>query len=377
MRWNDLTQSQQDEIVDSYEKDSSYKTLVQFSNFYDIPVPTLQRRCQEILSEEEEQEGEGSEDYGISDPTPSPLTNLYWVDPISDQGHFVDNLVRLQQDTRYVRVMHGCDFHFPYHHIGATSLFYDLVSAVQPHLIAVGSDSADFTMISHFGQDKDEDTGEDILDQFSSYYTPHIKEIARRSPESVRFFILGNHEKRIFDYVLNRAPELRNTIWNRFIEIVRCNGLVHWLGETDYTRIGPLVVMHGNRTTTNAAKSMLEDLGYQASVMAGHVHRLSRWERRGEDYSVVGVTSGCHCLYPAHYSKRKRMTSHWQLGTAIAEVDLQGREVQIENLEYLTSSQGISISYRGQRFYAENSGPKGFIRYTDYVAMKEDYGTGN
>lgn len=370
MRWNDLTQTQQEEIIDAYEKEPSYKTLVSFSDYYDIPVPTLQRRCQEELAGDFEFEGEGSEDYGASEPPPSPLSNLYWIDPQTDQGAFVDKLHELQSSERYVRVMHACDFHFPYHHEGATKLFYDIVRAVQPHLIAVGSDSADFAMISHFDKDKDEDNNEDVLDEFAQYYVPHIHEIHAKSPQASLFFILGNHEKRIYDYVLNRAPELRNTIWSRFVEIVRCGGLVHWLGETDFTRIGPLVVMHGNRTTTNAAKSMLEDLGYQASVMAGHVHRLSRWERRGEDFSVVAVTSGCHCIYPAHYSKRKRMAQKWQLGTAIAEVDLQGREVQIENLEYLISQNSIGVNYRGQRFYAENSGPKGTISYNQYLAER-------
>jgi hypothetical protein len=147
-------------------------------------------------------------------------------------------------------------------------------------------------------------------------------------------FILGNHEARLWRYLHRNAPGLRHTVVNRFIDIVRCGGKVYWLGEVDKVRIGNLTVMHGNRANQHAAKSILEDAGYQVNVMFGHVHRLTSAAKIGAHYQVQAISSGCLRQTPAHYNRFVSPTHVEQQGTCIADVALLGHEVQFNNLLY-------------------------------------------
>jgi hypothetical protein len=106
--------------------------------------------------------------------------------------------------------------------------------------------------------------------------------------------------------------------------------------------------MHGNRVSQNVAKTVLQDVGYQCWVQFGHVHRLDAFIKRGEDFQVGAVASGCLCLYP-HYH-RGRMTSKWQQGTAIMEVDLNSRFVKIENLLFERDQDKVWVRFERKLF---------------------------
>jgi predicted phosphodiesterase len=107
--------------------------------------------------------------------------------------------------------------------------------------------------------------------------------------------------------------------------------------------------MHGNRHGVNAAKSILDDLGGQVSVLFGHTHKLQSFTKRGEDFPVVSYGSGCLCGYP-HYMKHGRMRGKWQLGTAIAEVDLNGREVIVHNLLFEKDRRRVYVRFERKLF---------------------------
>jgi hypothetical protein len=107
--------------------------------------------------------------------------------------------------------------------------------------------------------------------------------------------------------------------------------------------------MHGNRYGKYVAKGLLEDVGYQVSVMCGHNHRLNEYTKRGEDYAVRAAVSGCLCKYP-HYMKGKRLRDRWQLGTAIAEVNIRGREVRIHNLLFNKEQDRVWVWFERKHF---------------------------
>ena len=75
-----------------------------------------------------------------------------------------------------------------------------------------------------------------------------------------------------------------------------------YVGYTDYVRIGPLVVQHGYRTGLNAAKNHLIDAGGQISTMAGHVHKTSDYEVRGEDFTLRSIVLGCFSEQPSVFA---------------------------------------------------------------------------
>ncbi|MBI5670638.1 MAG: hypothetical protein HZC41_21815 [Chloroflexi bacterium] len=135
-------------------------------------------------------------------------------------------------------------------------------------------------------------------------------------------------------------------------EIVRCNGDVLYLGEVDWVRLGPVVVMHGNRVCQNVAKKVYDDVAGQVCTQFGHVHRLDEFTKRGEDFDVWSKASGCLCSYP-HY-QRGRQRSKWQLGTSVMYIDLNSRYAKCDNLMFEKDGRRIWVEYEREIFEAWN-----------------------
>ncbi len=188
------------------------------------------------------------------------------------------------------------------------------------------------------------------------------------APNAILVWVWGNHDQRLVKFLNDNNPKFRQTLLETFIEIIRCNGQVLYVGYVDYVRIGPLVVQHGYRTGLNAAKNHLLDAGGQISTMAGHVHRTSDYEVRGEDFMARSIVSGCLSNYP-HYQKGRRQGAKWQLGTAIATLDFYTREVDFDNLVFKMNDREIWISWRGQVFSAPVPPPYNLVTYAQYMEL--------
>ena len=281
---------------------------------------------------------------GIAPPGLLTDIDLRWDDPELDEAMWVDHLERMQADEGIINVMHLCDWHEPYANPLAKDLSYQLLEHVAPDIAVIGSDFADFALLSSHGVNPD--LGDyDELDIFEKTWASHVAEVKRRSPNTLRVFIMGNHERRILKLLVEKAPAFRKRVVRDFINIIRQNEDVIFLGLRDDVRLGPLVVLHGNTTTQNPAKAMVDDVGGQVSMMAGHVHRLSHHTKQGEDFTVVGVTSGCVQTIPEHWRKDRRTRRKAHYGTAIAQVNLRGREVWIDNLKFEGTSGYLSTRY--------------------------------
>lgn len=300
--------------------------------------------------------------------SPSPLTDIELIDTTTDQGPWLQRLHYLYDNEPEIAVMHLCDIHYPFHNTPGLDLAYQLVEHVQPHVIVVGSDAADFSIISSFPKDPDVvEEGDDVLQTFEEFWNPHIHELRRRAPNATLVYILGNHDVRIYKFIMAMAPQVRRTIWAAFERIIRCGGAVKWIGETDQVRLGPLTVMHGNRINIHAAKALLEDAAYQTCISAGHVHRLTSWVKRGPDYQITGITSGCLCGYTAHYMKHKTPTTRQQMGTAVNYVNLRGREVHQDNILFEVDLDRVHCLYERKRFsYALQREP-GLVTYEEWL----------
>lgn len=248
--------------------------------------------------------------------------------------------------------MHLHDIHAPFQDEAALDVAYQLVEHVQPDVIVVGSDAADFTLLSSF--DPDPDINEEIDDElegFKAFWYEHINTLRKIAPDATLVYIYGNHEWRILRYLEQNAPKLRKTVLKAWKDVLRAGGAVLYLGEVDWVRMGGLVVMHGSRVGENAAKLQLQDVGHQVSVMAGHVHRISNFEKAGEDFPVVSAVGGCLCK-PSHYMRGKARNK-WQLGTIVASVDLNGRYVHFDNLRFEQDADRVWVRFERKEFSSE------------------------
>lgn len=236
----------------------------------------------------------------------------------------------------WLTVAHDCDTHFPDHDENALNMRYRLYARKQPDLIVVGSDCADFSVMSSFDGDPDTDElVDDALYQFREYWKPHIDNLNRLCPRAIKVFIFGNHEQRILSYLYRNAPKLRRTVEDAWLQTVRYGGVLY-IGHTEEIELGHLLIKHGNRSNEHAAKSLLDDESYQVNVMAGHIHRLTYYDREGRKYTVRGVTSGCAQRLRPEYvrTKGRSMTRKWQHGVAFATTNLKGTETFFDNVRF-------------------------------------------
>src|SRR5690606_238396 len=130
----------------------------------------------------------------------------------------------------------------------ALNMAYRLMAHRQPDVIVVGSDTADFSVISSFKPSPDNDEQiDDELDELRRYWIPHIDTLRAAAPKAALVYILGNHEQRIYDHMADAAPKLRKTVERAWIDMVSYQGRVIWLGRTEEVEIGHLLVKHGDK----------------------------------------------------------------------------------------------------------------------------------
>jgi len=252
--------------------------------------------------------------------------------------------------------MHLCDIHFPYQDDRALDLAVQLVGYNQPHVCVVGSDEFDFMRFSTFDSDPRQNDHElDDIDLIRLDHQNLIDRLIDQSPYTIFVWIFGNHDYRLYKHILKNSPNVAKTVMREFADVVRYQGRVMWLGETDQVTIDNLVVAHGTRAGNNPAKAHLDMTGGQVNYMAGHVHKRFYWQKAGYHYSVNSVTSACLCDLQPHYKGYKQDITGWEHGTCVAEIkrgDMQAT-AHFENLKFDEDNEGaLSVRYRGATFTA-------------------------
>lgn len=281
-------------------------------------------------------------------------SNLIVLVPDANQYDF-DQWQQAKSDLRtnqgYITLSHLSDLHKGDNDIDADEMNYRMVEIKQPDVIVVGSDTADFSVISHFAPDpEDFETVQDVIDDFSKFWQPHIDRLNAISPHSKLIFIYGNHEIRIHDWVAENAPKFRKTINRAWVEAVRYNGKVMYIGRTQEIEIGNLLVKHGDVTSQNTSKALLDRVSYQMSVMAGHIHRITNFTQQGRRYMVSAVTGGCSQNLNPRYVKKKGLVPPrpWVHGTAFATIDMKSNYVSFDNIIYQREAGKLIAITNGQ-----------------------------
>lgn len=255
------------------------------------------------------------------------------------------------KQKRLITVAHCCDVHYPDHDDKALALTYEVYKEARPDVIVVGSDEADFSVLSNFAPDPDANEQTiDVLQEFAAFHNQHIRQLHAAAPDAAVVFIMGNHERRIYNFLHTHAPKLRKTIEAAWIETARAGGIVHWLDNASEVLIHGLLVKHGDRVNEYVTKSMLMDAGFQVSIMAGHVHRLSQFTFAGYQKPVTAVTSGCLCKTVPSYmaSVGRKPLRAWQQGTALAYLDTRRGVVWFDNLLYVKNGGKLETVLSGK-----------------------------
>ena len=251
---------------------------------------------------------------------------------------------RLTATKTFIRVMHLSDIHFPFHDKPALTLTYEIVRLVQPDVIVVGSDAFDLPTISRFEPDRDLNV-DDWLQHIQGYWKEFIHELRQRAPAALMPFIVGNHDSRALSEI--KKLSVPKTVMSHFIDMVRSDGDVFWLGDTSEIEIGNLTVSYGWKSTRHAAAATLQAFQYQRNIIVGHTHRPDFYTVRGSAYSVACMVGGCLCQLTPHYQQGRKHTD-WQHGTVLATVDTRGNNSHLQNLIYHNEGNRIWTVVNGQ-----------------------------
>ncbi len=262
--------------------------------------------------------------------------------------------VRDLESRRYVTVVHLSDTHIPYHDPDALDLAYQCIEYLKPDLIVDLSDGFDFPEISHFTRDPDLGN-DDILDTVRPTWWAHNDALDRIAPQAYRRAIAGNHDLRLWSFLAESAPQIRNTVLGAFDELVRCQGRVMFPDHMGEVHVGCLTVMHGDRSTLGVygARKQLEARKYQRFIMAGHSHNPGWHHTRGIEYAVTSVVGGCLCDLNPHYL-RNTAYSTWSQGFAYAVIDMQARHAWLQQVTF-ERHKGLLKTVIGARLFAQEA----------------------
>lgn len=199
----------------------------------------------------------------------------------------------------YATCLIGSDLHFPHHHEGAFEVFLGLAGRIQPTEIVINGDCFDFAQLGKYVKDPNHYTPlQGDIDLCRERILARIK---AASPQSVRRFIVGNHEEgRWKNYIFTRCPDLASL---RCLTMEAVLGLTEmgWVWQPyEYWVTDSLIIYHGDRHTSylgggSAMSARKESIDMGVSTVTGHTHHAGAFFRHDRAGYRVSYEIGCLC----------------------------------------------------------------------------------
>lgn len=187
-----------------------------------------------------------------------------------------------------LRAIVAGDIHFPYHEPAALELFLQIVDRFQPQVVILNGDVVDFAGISRFVVPPDVRAKfvEDVKGARDFFQWLH-----QRLDGRTVWLLEGNHERRLWRYVVTRAPELfelEELHWWNVLgvhpdwNIASSSYEQSHLAEPNAPSLdlGGYLIMHGDAlrvtpTVIGVARAVL--LRTMVPTIVGHWHRNDHW----------------------------------------------------------------------------------------------------
>jgi UDP-2,3-diacylglucosamine pyrophosphatase LpxH len=229
------------------------------------------------------------------------------------------------------------DLHIPYHNEQAVeTALKDFETRKVKGIILLG-DITDFHSVSRWENDpRNRDlAGElDMLVQFLE----HLRE---RFPRAKIYYKIGNHEERLFRYMISHAPELLDMECLQFDNLIQAERLkIEVVNGKQLIHVGKLVALHGHEyrfsisNPVNPARGLF--LRSNTTGICGHFHRTSEHTSRTLKGNVVSCWSiGCLCQLNPDYSP----FNQWNLGYALVKVH-PNQDFQVYNKTLTNEGEG-------------------------------------
>jgi predicted phosphodiesterase len=196
------------------------------------------------------------------------------------------------------------DLHVPYHDIPALTCAINYGKEKKINTIFINGDLIDFYPISRFTNVKRKSTMAQEIEA-----TKKILGILRKEfPKASIYFLHGNHDNRLEQYLATKAPELLGTAEFELETLLELNKFgVQSFEDTTLVRIGKLTVTHGHLlikgifSPVNPARGAF--LRAKDSIIISHVHNSSSHsEKTIKDKLITTYSTGCLCELNPDYN---------------------------------------------------------------------------
>lgn len=224
---------------------------------------------------------------------------------------------------RFLKIAILPDIHFGDENPHAVELAYKIIEIFKPHITPTGNDELSYNRMTRHPTDPrhDNHARPDDLKEMIPYHQMHVRAITSAVPGTLLPFIYGNHDFWWMRQAMEDFPNGIETLEGAFVDGMRANGQVMYLGETDRIKIHNLMIQHISKGGVNPAKSNMAEYNYQESVIASHIHRRSIHTVAGPNRNFISVTTPCLCNLVPHYQGYIKKHTAWENGITLAEID--------------------------------------------------------
>lgn len=220
------------------------------------------------------------------------------------------------------------DIHFPYEDATLVESALALAKHLQPHNLVLNGDVNDFFPLSRFN------TGLERIDelQFEIDAANAFREALRQACPDSRFLETeGNHDNRIYSYVVQNARALKSLRALERRSLFRYDDLdIRWFPGAGFRIRQHFLVKHGTVVRAEAgASAKAEQALAGISGISGHTHRLATY-RRGGYVRRQWSEQGCLCRLDPDYVTG---TPNWTQGCVVAGFSTKSDAFTVEEVQ--------------------------------------------
>lgn len=219
--------------------------------------------------------------------------------------------------TKLEKILFIPDCHIPYQDERAFSLMLKVGKAFKPNHVIIGGDFADFYSVS--SHDKSPDRIKSLEAEVSQVISKllEVKKIGAKN----NVFVAGNHEDRLTRYLMQKAPELFDTVSIEKVLSLKEIGFQYVPYKSDY-KIGKLYVTHDTgKAGVMAHKQALD--AYHSNIVINHTHRIGyiiQGDAKG-DKNVGAMFGWLGDSSKIDYMHNINIKKDWALGFGIGYLD--------------------------------------------------------
>jgi predicted phosphodiesterase len=203
--------------------------------------------------------------------------------------------IRIDLGTKDVTIAVINDLHIPFHDPEIIEAVEEFLEKIQPDSLFYNGDMMDFYQISDFEKDP---SRVPLMQKEVDLVTQMLDRHEELMPNTKRWFITGNHERRLQRFLWTRATALSSlrclTLDSLFGLRGRGISLVDF--EQGVIINDSFLILHGDITSINSgytAKRLYEKHG--GCGMAGHCHRAGSYYKRDRFGTWGWWENGCLC----------------------------------------------------------------------------------